>query len=132
MGIVLSPDNKIWFTEIAGNKIASLHITSNNNNNSRRIIEYPITVGALAAQQDTGPTFLAFDKRGVLWVTMSYTHSLLRVEPWMLVPGSSSMMGGMSNFTLQQESDIFSPFGIAVVNAAPNNNSALYYCQQCT
>ena len=34
------------------------------------------------------------------------------------------MMGGMSNFTLQQESDIFSPFGIAVVNAAPNNNSA--------
>ena len=28
------------------------------------------------------------------------------------------------DFTLQQKSDIFSPFGIAVVNAAPNNNSA--------
>jgi hypothetical protein len=124
MGIVLSPDSKsIWIAEITGNKIASLDLTSNNID-GRKIIEYPVSIGALTGQQDTGPTFLAFDKRGVLWVTMSYTHSLLRVEPWMLVPGSSSMMGGMSNFTLQQKSDIFSPFGIAVVNAAHNSNSA--------
>ena len=125
MGIVLYPDSKnIWIAEITGNKIASLDLTSNNID-GRKIIEYPVSIGALTAQQqDTGPTFLAFDKRGVLWVTMSYTHSLLRVEPWMLVPGSPSTMGGMSNFTLQQKSDIFSPFGIAVVDAAPNSNSA--------
>ena len=124
MGIVLSPDSKsIWIAEITGNKIASLDLTSNNID-GRKIIEYHVSIGALTCQQDTRPTFLAFDKRGVLWVTMSYTHSLLRVEPWMLVPGSSSMMGGMSNFTLQQKSDIFSPFGIAVVNAAHNSNSA--------
>jgi virginiamycin B lyase len=120
MGISLYNDGKsIWFTEITGNKLARLDITSNNS----KILEYPVTLGTLVGQQDTGPTFLAFDKRGVLWVTMSYTHSVLRVEPWMLVPGSSSIIGGMSNFTIQPKTDIFSPFGIAILNAAPNNNS---------
>lgn len=120
MGITLSPDNKsIWIAEITGNKIATLDITSKNN----KIIEYPVTLGAVAPGQDTGPTFLTFDKRGVLWVTMSYTHSILRVEPWALVPGSASTISGMSNFTLQQKSDILSPFGIAAVISGSNPTS---------
>jgi virginiamycin B lyase len=132
MGITLSPDSKsIWFAEITGNKIAKLDITSSNNNS--KILEYPVTLGAVAPGQDTGPTFLTFDKSGILWVTMSYTHSLLRVEPWMLVPSSnSSTLGGMSNFTLQQGSDIFSPFGIAVSNSASNNSTNMNTTERMT
>jgi streptogramin lyase len=75
MGIVLSPDRKsIWFTEITGDKIASLDILSN------KVTEYP-------TGENTGPTFLTFDNKGILWVTMSYSHNILRVEPWALVPG---------------------------------------------
>src|SRR5205823_4235953 len=67
MGIVLSPDRKsIWFTEITGDKIASLDIISN------RVTEYP-------TGENTGPTFLTFDNKGILWMTMSYSHNILRV-----------------------------------------------------
>jgi len=109
MGIVLSPDDKsIWFTEITGDKIASLDIISN------KITEY-------STGENTGPTFLTFDNKGVLWVTMSYSHNILRVEPWALVPGRASF--GMSYITLP-EHDTFSPFGIAIVRMSNNMTSA--------
>ena len=117
MGIVLSPDNKnVWFTEITGNKIAAFDIESSNNNNSR-ITEYPV-IGPEG--QDSGPTFLAFDKKGILWVTMSYSHSILRVEPWALVPGSKAM--GMSTFSLPKP-DTFSPFGVVVTSSSNSHNN---------
>jgi virginiamycin B lyase len=108
MGLVLSPDNNsIWFTEIIGNNIGSFDI------NSKTIREYP--TGEL-----TGPTLLTFDSNGQLWVTMSYSSSILKVEPWMLVPGSR--ISGMFEIKLEKP-DTFSPFGIAIANT---NTSKLY------
>lgn len=99
MGIALSPDRKsVWFTEIIGNKIGNFHI------DTKSITEYP-------AGNSTGPTLLTFDSRGVLWVTLSYSNSILKVEPWLLVP--ESRVTGMTEITLQKP-DTFSPFGIAI------------------
>jgi len=111
MGITLSPDGKsVWFAEITGNRIANLDIQS------KKIVEYPVIVSTnsiTSTSEDNGPTFLTFDSKGVLWVTLSYSSSVLRVEPWELVPNVSSM--GMSVFALPK-SETFSPFGIAVLD----------------
>lgn len=100
MGLALSPDKKVvWFTEIIGNKIGSLDIES------KEITEYP-------TGDNTGPTLLTFDSKGVLWITLSYANSILRVEPWLLIPGITS--SGMYPISLAKP-DFFSPFGIATV-----------------
>jgi virginiamycin B lyase len=125
MGIVLSPDGKsVWFAEITGNRIANLDIQSN------KIIEYPVIGSASSSNnngilnnQDNGPTLLTFDSKGVLWVTLSYSSTVLRVEPWTLVPNSSTM--GMSPFTLAN-SETFSPFGIAVVDYKGGTQQRMY------
>jgi streptogramin lyase len=105
MGIVLSPDNKtIWFAEIIGNKIGSFDIES------KIITEFP--TGDL-----TGPTLLTFDDKGELWVTLSYSNSILKVEPWSLIP--ESRVNGMSELKLEKP-DIFSPFGIAITQNKQN------------
>jgi virginiamycin B lyase len=107
MGLVLSPDNKsIWFTEIIGNNLGSFDI------NSKTIREYP-------TGEFTGPTLLTYDDNGQLWITMAYSSSILRVEPWLLVPGSK--ITGMFEIKLQSP-DSFSPFGIAI----PKNTNKLY------
>lgn len=101
MGLVLSPENNsIWFAEIIGNNIGSFDI------NSKTFREYP-------TGESTGPTLLTYDPNGQLWVTMSYSASILRVEPWSLIPGSR--ISGMSEIKLDK-SDAFSPFGIAISN----------------
>lgn len=103
MGLALAPDgNSIWFTEIIGDSIGSFDI------NSKSIKEYP--TGEL-----TGPTLLAYDSNGLLWVTMSYSSSILKVEPWSLIPGSN--INGILEIKLQ-EPDSFSPFGIAITNGS--------------
>jgi virginiamycin B lyase len=105
MGIVLSPDDKtIWFSEIIGNKIGSFDIES------KIITEFP--TGDL-----TGPTLLTFDDKGELWVTLSYSNSILKVEPWSLIP--ESRVNGMSELKLEKP-DIFSPFGIAITQNKQN------------
>jgi streptogramin lyase len=105
MGVIQSPDNKtIWFTEIIGNKIGSFDIES------KTITEFP--TGDL-----TGPTLLAFDGKGELWVTLSYSNSILKVEPWLLI--SESRANGMSEIKLEKP-DIFSPFGIAITQNKHN------------
>jgi streptogramin lyase len=107
MGIVLSPDNNsIWFAEITGDKIASLDIESS------KVLEYP-------TGENTGPTLLTFDSKGILWVTLSYSRSILRVETWALVPNIGSM--GMSTITLSKP-DTFSPLGIAVINSSGSDD----------
>ena len=108
MGLVLSPyGNNIWFTEIIGNNIGSFDI------NSKTIKEYP-------TGEFTGPTLIAYDSNGHLWVTMSYSSSLLKVEPWSLIPGSK--ISGMFEIKLEKP-DSLSPFGIAI---AGKNYSKLY------
>jgi len=99
MGIVLSPDQKyVWFAEIIGDKIAKLDIESNE------ITEY-------STGRETGPTLLAFDDRGVLWVTSSYSNNVFHVEPGLL---DSIISSSIIPLTLPKP-DLFSPFGIAVV-----------------
>ncbi len=46
-----------------------------------------------------------------MWVTLSYANSILRVEPWLLVPGSKSI--GMYSISLG-DPDFFSPFGVTI------------------
>ena len=108
MGIVLSPDNKtIWFTEIIGNKIGSFDIES------KIITEFP--TGNL-----TGPTLLTFDDKGELWITLSYSNNILKVEPWLLIPESRA--NGMSEIKLEKP-DIFSPFGITITQDKHNEST---------
>src|SRR5437867_7997018 len=100
MGLAFSPDKKlVWFTEIIGNKIGSLDIES------KKITEY-------STGDNSGPTLLTFDSKGILWITLSYANSILRVEPWLLIPGIKS--SGMYPITLAKP-DFFSPFGMATV-----------------
>ncbi|MBI3842089.1 MAG: hypothetical protein HY295_02920 [Thaumarchaeota archaeon] len=99
MGIALSPDGKnVWFAEITGNNIGQLHPESN------KITEY-------FTGDNSGPTFLTFDEKGGLWVTLSYSHSILKVQPSLLDSDSSK---GMSTIMLPNQ-EPFSPFGIAIV-----------------
>jgi virginiamycin B lyase len=100
MGLAPSPDKKVvWFTEIIGNKIGSLDIES------KKITEYP-------TGDNSGPTLLTFDSKGILWITLSYANSILRVEPWLLIPGIKS--SGMYSISVEKP-DFFSPFGIVTV-----------------
>jgi virginiamycin B lyase len=101
MGITLSNDKKtIWFTEILASKIAKLDPTTD------KITEY-------STGGDTGPTLLIFDKNNVLWVTQSYSHNVLRIQPDLL---DSVLINGMQSLSLQKP-DTFSPFGLAIVDS---------------
>jgi streptogramin lyase len=105
IGIALSPDsNNLWFAEIIGNKIGNFDIES------KTITEFP-------TGDYTGPTLLVFDDKGQLWVTLSYANSLLKVQPWLLVP--ESRVSGMSEIKLDKP-DTFSPFGIAITRNKDN------------
>lgn len=98
MGIALSPDGReVWFAEIMGNKIARFDIESGD------ITEY-------STGSNSGPALLTFDDRGQLWVSLSFSNSILRVQPWAIAPGSSL---GTTKFSLP-EPEQFSPFGIAI------------------
>lgn len=100
MGLALSPDRKVvWFTEITGNNIGSI------DTESKKITEY-------STGENSGPAFLTFDSKGILWVTLSYANSIVRVEPWLLIPGITS--SGMYRISLEKP-DFFSPFGIATI-----------------
>jgi virginiamycin B lyase len=97
MGIALSPDgNSVWFAEITGDKMARVDA------GSIKITEY-------STEEDSGPTLLTFDDSGILWVTLSFSNSVLRIDPQVL---SSSPSSAMTELKLSQ--DAFSPFGIAV------------------
>jgi virginiamycin B lyase len=101
MGIILSPDgNGVWFTEITGNKIASIDAES------MRITEY-------STGEDSGPALLTFDDSGILWVTLSFSNSVLRVDPRAL-SSSNNPSSAMTELKLSGGEDTFSPFGIAV------------------
>ena len=99
MGIALSPDGmSIWLTEITGNKLARI------DGHTMEIVEY-------STGDDSGPALLTFDDKGVLWVSLSFSNSVLRVDPKTL--SSSDPSSAMTEFKLPG-GDVFSPFGIAV------------------
>jgi virginiamycin B lyase len=103
MGIALAPDgNSVWFAEIMGDKIAQVDIQS------MKIIEYPLA-------ENSGPALLKFDDKGILWVSISFSNSVLRVDPQVLSSSSSfSPSTAITEFKLSGGEDTFSPFGIAV------------------
>lgn len=104
MDIALSPDSKsIWFAEITGDKIAQVDIES------MKITEYLLA-------EDSGPALITFDDNGTLWVSLSFSNSVLRVDPQANTPPSSPGYSyTMTEFNLPGErGDTFSPFGIAV------------------
>ena len=100
MGLVLSPDNNtLWFAELNGNKIASLDFLSNT------ITEYTL-------KENSGPTFLVFDKEDFLWVTMSYSNSVLKINLDDLVSHGKSPITELK----LPKGDLFSPFGLAIID----------------
>ena len=99
MGITLAPDGKsVWFTEITGDKVAKIDA------GSMKITEY-------STGGESGPALLSFDDKGILWVSLSFSHSVLRVDPNAL--SSSNPSSAMTELKLSGK-DTFSPFGIAV------------------
>lgn len=99
MGITLSPDGKyVWFSEIIANKISRLNVESNE------IVEY-------STGEQSGPTFLTFDKAGKLWATLTYSNSILRVT-------TDALDNDISNalYTIKLPA-MFSPFGIVVIDS---------------
>jgi virginiamycin B lyase len=108
MGIALSPENKsIWFAEIMGDNIGNFDI------DTKKIIEYP-------TGESSGPTMLTFDDDGILWSSLSYSNEILRIEPWALIPGIEFNV--MLKIKLK-EPDIYSPFGLSVVNNINNDTT---------
>ncbi len=102
MGIALAPDGKsVWFTEIMGDKIAQV------DTESMKTIEYPLA-------EDSGPALLRFDDNDILWVSLSFSNSVLRVDPQALFSTSSYPSSAMTEFKLSGGEDTFSPLGIAV------------------
>ena len=99
MGLALSPDStNLWFAEITGDKIGNVDLES------LKLTEY-------STGDNSGPTLLTFDDKGVLWVTLSFSNSVLRIDT-LALPSSSA---AMTELKLSGE-NTFSPFGIAVVN----------------
>jgi streptogramin lyase len=99
MGIALSPDgNTVWFAEITGDKIASVDAES------MEIVEY-------STGENSGPALLTFDDSDILWVTLSFSNSVLRIDPQAL--SSNNPSAAMTELKLSGE-DAFSPLGIAV------------------
>jgi virginiamycin B lyase len=99
MGIVLSPDGKsLWFAEIIGNNIARFDIQS------EKIVEYQ-------TGENSGPAFLTFDEKGQLWVSLSFSGSIMLTQIGKNLASNSSV--GMVKMSLPKP-DSFAPFGIAV------------------
>lgn len=100
MGLIISPDqSKIWFTELSSNKFASLNVDSNE------IQEYSL-------DENSGPTLLAFDEDGTLWITLSYARSVLKIN---LDNIDSKENPTISKIALPKP-DFFAPFGIEIFN----------------
>ncbi|OLC83508.1 MAG: hypothetical protein AUJ08_05325 [Thaumarchaeota archaeon 13_1_40CM_3_50_5] len=98
MGIVLSPEGKsLWFAEIIGNNIARFDIQS------EKIVEYQ-------TGENSGPTLLTFDEKGQLWVSLSFSDSVMLAQIGNL---SSNSSVGMVKMSLPKP-DRFAPFGIAI------------------
>jgi virginiamycin B lyase len=64
MRLVVDLQNRIWFTELLGNKIGVY------DQSRKQLTEYPVPTNA------SGPADLAFDRNGVLWFTETYARNV--------------------------------------------------------
>lgn len=64
MRLVVDNQNRIWFTELLGNKIGLY------DQSKKQLTEYPVPTNA------SGPADLAFDRNGALWFTETYARKL--------------------------------------------------------
>ena len=64
MRLVVDDQNRIWFTELLGNKIGVY------DQSKKQLTEYPVPTNA------SGPADLTFDRNGALWFTEAYARNL--------------------------------------------------------
>jgi virginiamycin B lyase len=64
MRLVADGQNRIWFTELLGNKIGVY------DQSKKQLTEYPVPTNA------SGPADLTFDRNGALWFTEAYARNL--------------------------------------------------------
>ena len=64
MRLVVDDQNRIWFTELLGNKIGVY------DQSKKQLTEYPVPTNA------SGPADLSFDRNGALWFTEAYASNL--------------------------------------------------------
>ncbi len=64
MRLVVDNQNRIWFTELLGNKIGLY------DQSKKQLTEYPVPTNV------SGPADLAFDRDGALWFTETYARNL--------------------------------------------------------
>jgi virginiamycin B lyase len=69
MRVTADHENRIWFTELLGNKIGMYDSTSNS------LKEYPVPTNV------SGPADLTFDQYGTLWFTETYNQSVAKFFP---------------------------------------------------
>ena len=100
MRLVADGQNKIWFTELLGNKIGVYDQSKNE------LTEYPVPTNA------SGPADLTFDRNGALWFTETYARSLGEFFP----QNQSFIEYPLGNTGASQI--VSSPIGIAVDNQA--------------
>lgn len=89
--LVVDPDNKIWFTELLGNRTGFFDQKLGN------LTEYKVS------ETLSGPTDLAFDRDGALWFTESFDHNIVRLDP---------QTKTLTEYSL--EALVFSPAGISI------------------
>jgi virginiamycin B lyase len=92
----------LWFAEITGNKIARFDIQS------EKMTEY-------STGEDSGPALLTFDEKGQLWISLSFSDSVMLTQIGQKNLASNSSSIGMVNISLPKP-DSFSPLGIAIAS----------------
>jgi virginiamycin B lyase len=69
MRLAVDDQNRIWFTELLGNKIGVY------DQSKKQLTEYPVPTNT------SGPADLTFDRRGTLWFTETYSKNLAEFFP---------------------------------------------------
>jgi len=96
MRLIVDDQNRIWFTELLGNKIGVY------DQSKKQLMEYPVPTNA------SGPADLAFDRNGALWFTETYAKNLGEFFP----ENQSFTEYPLGNSTASQI--VSSPVGLAV------------------
>lgn len=98
MRLVVDDQNRIWFTELLGNKIGVY------DQSKKQLTEYPVPTNA------SGPADLTFNRNGVLWFTETYARNLAEFFP----QNQSFVQYPLGNASASQI--VSSPFGVAIDN----------------
>jgi len=99
MRLVVDGENRVWFTELLGNKIGVY------DQSKRQLMEYSVPTNA------SGPADLTFDKNGNLWFTEAYGKNLGEFFP----QNESFVEYPLGNSTASQI--VSSPVGLAFDSA---------------